>query len=111
MTGTPTAAQTSGNISPPATKNPTQSSATPMGMARPMRCGKKARQREGVSAEPRQLTPVSCAVQGLTWGHECDRGHRHMRIAVWRKFGGLALPGLLSLLWIVGLAAAQSPPE
>lgn len=34
-----------------------------------------------------------------------------MRIAVWRKFGGLALPGLLSLLWIVGLAAAQSPPE
>jgi high-affinity iron transporter len=34
-----------------------------------------------------------------------------MRIAMWRKFGGIALPGLLSLLWIVGLAAAQSPPE
>jgi hypothetical protein len=34
-----------------------------------------------------------------------------MRIAVWRKFRGIALPGLVSLLWIVGLAAAQSPPE
>jgi high-affinity iron transporter len=34
-----------------------------------------------------------------------------MRIAAWRKFGGIALSVLLPLLWSVGLAAAQSPPE
>lgn len=34
-----------------------------------------------------------------------------MRLAALRKFGGIAFTGLLFLLWIAGLAAAQSPPE